>query len=223
MNLLSDLAKLAGSDKATNAERINSALDAGSTIAGGIADIFTGKRKINGKVMAAIVGNMAPFLGALGPFAAIVGTFSDSPEVQLLNQVMGTVNKGFERIENQLDVIENSLNEIKHKIDETQFKDEIRRERNKIMLLKEDVDQLLFKPPKDSEGKPDMKSFNGYLRKLKDNEDRTTKARDALVILHKMFTELPDQNTSPSWCEAARGFFEDNRMEVSESKRESQT
>ena len=119
-------------------EQVANGFEAAADITEGISGVIsTGKfKRISGSI-----SKLAPFLGAYGAVFNIIGLFGNSPEVERLDQVIGMLNEGFERVEYRFGRIENRIEALENTIKQQHFWTRLRPKLDDLSNVQERVNR----------------------------------------------------------------------------------
>ena len=100
-------------------EQVANGLLAGQQLADGLNKVLEKSQDFS--KFLGVIGKLAPFLGAAGPVLTLISLFGNSPEVERLNLLLETVNKGFQRTEDRFDQIEYKLQDVENVVRNEHF------------------------------------------------------------------------------------------------------
>ena len=180
-------------------EQIAHGFTAAQEITDGVALIL---KKGRFKEIARSLTKVVPFLGATSAVFEIFGLFGNSPEVEKLDQVIGMLNEGFNRMEHRFDRIEKRFEDLENTIKEQHFWTRLHDSMAHLIYAQQLVNRYF------AVTKP-----NERAQRQKDLEKEYTNVYKAIITIKSTF----DVTLGPHpLCKAVTDFSDVNRRTVLE-------
>ena len=181
-------------------EQIAHGFTAAQEITDGVALIL---EKGRFKEIARSLTKLAPFLGASSAVFEIFGLFGNSPEVEKLDQVIGMLNEGFNRMEHRFDRIEKRFEDIENIIKGEHFWTRLRPSLEKLSNVQYRVDRYfeVTDPIHRAQRQGDL------------GKDEYDKILDAIIAIKDTFEGA---HGTPPLCRAVTDFSKVNRRIILE-------